>query len=66
MIASLGTGVTQTDEEFVGAQNESGKMKRALVCHRHAADNIRASLKIQVCKQRSMATKVGFLEVPLI
>lgn len=34
MIAPLGTGVTQTDKEFVRTQSEGLKKNRSLVCHK--------------------------------
>ena len=39
MVASLGAGITQADEQFVGTQNEGSGMNRPLVCHKSAADN---------------------------
>lgn len=36
MVAPLGTGIAQTDEEFVGLQDGDGQEKRASVCHNQA------------------------------
>lgn len=44
MVTPLGAGVTQADEEFVGAQGEGSGMNWPLVCHKRAADNTGAML----------------------
>ena len=39
MVASLGAGITQADEQFVRAQSKESEMNRSLVCHKRATDN---------------------------
>ena len=40
MVAPLGAGVAQTDEQFVGLQGRFvGVLERATVCHKAAGDN---------------------------
>ena len=34
MVAALGAGVAQADEEFVGLQGDGSEYGRALVCHK--------------------------------